>query len=248
MENDKQIYGLIGYPLGHSFSQRFFNDKFRTENINAEYRNFEIPHIEMITDILKIEGISGLNVTIPYKEKIIPYLDEIDNNAQNIGAVNVVKIRHIGNSIITKGFNSDIIGFHDSIYPFIKKGSKALILGTGGASKAVAYSLERLGIEYRFVSRRKNDSTLTYKELSDSDIIEHKIIINATPLGMYPSVETCPDIPYNAITAEHLCYDLVYNPQETKFLKLAKAKGATTKNGMEMLELQALSAWKIWND
>ena len=247
---NKIIYGLIGHPLTHSFSHKFFNDKFKNEQINAEYRNFDIDSIIKLTGILNENVlIQGLNVTIPYKQQIIPYLTEIDPSARDIGAVNVIKIKRLHDQIITKGYNSDVIGFANSLKPMLKSHhSSALILGTGGASKAVAYVFERLGIQYKFVSRSKNaDNAITYSELNESVISTHTIIVNATPLGMFPHINECPDIPYEFITDKHICFDLIYNPGKTEFLKYSEKQGAEIKNGMEMLKLQALESWRIWN-
>ena len=247
---NKIIYGLIGHPLTHSFSNKFFNDKFKNEQINAEYRNFDIDSITKLTGILNENvSIQGLNVTFPYKQQIIPYLTEIAPSARDIGAVNVIKIKRLHDQIITKGYNSDVIGFANSLKPMLKSHhSSALILGTGGASKAVAYVFERLGIQYKFVSRSKNaDNAITYSELNESVISTHTIIVNATPLGMFPHINECPDIPYEFITNKHICFDLIYNPGKTEFLKYSEKQGAEIKNGMEMLKLQALESWRIWN-
>lgn len=250
-------YGLIGFPLKHSFSAGFFTDKFRKENIDAEYLNFEI---EDILDIRRVilfnQRLKGLNVTIPYKEKIIPFLNKISAEAEKIGAVNVIKvIRKPGDMYFYEltGYNTDYIGFKDSLTPLLKPGVnyKALILGTGGASKAVSQALTDIDIEWSYVSRSKSKNNkgrvISYSELSQEIMHTHNIIINASPVGTFPEIESCPDIPYNHLTPEHILYDLVYNPEETMFLRKGKEKGATTKNGLEMLELQALAAWEIWN-
>lgn len=243
------LYGLLGYPLGHSFSRNYFNNKFEAEDIDAEYINFEIPDINMLMEVIsEYYNLNGLNVTIPYKEQVIPFLDELDEDAANIGAVNVIKIIHKNNDLILKGYNSDVVGFCDSISPLIKPHmKKALILGTGGAAKAVCYGLKKLGIESQFVSRKKTENTMTYPEINKDIIDEHHIIVNTTPLGMYPNVDDCPDIPYELLTEKHLCYDLLYNPDETLFMKNAKGYGATVKNGLEMLLLQAFVSYEIWN-
>ena len=243
------VYGLLGYPLGHSFSRSFFNKKFIAENIDAEYLNFEIPDINMLAEVISEHyNLNGLNVTIPYKEQVIPFLDELDEDAANIGAVNVIKILRDSNGLKLKGYNSDVIGFCDSISSLLKPHmKKALILGTGGAAKAVCYGLKKLGIESQYVSRKKSENTITYSEIDQDTINQYHIIVNTTPLGMYPNIDECPDIPYEMLTSEHLCYDLLYNPDETLFMKNAKAYGATTKNGLEMLLLQAFAAYDIWN-
>lgn len=245
-----KLYGLIGYPLGHSFSQNYFNQKFEAENINAHYVNFEIPDIgDLMQIISENPNLCGLNVTIPYKEQVIPYLDEIDENAKKIGAVNVIKFIQGKNSLKFKGYNSDIIGFCDSIKPFLNPvRNKALVLGTGGAAKAIYQGLLNLGITPTYVTRTKRDGMLTYGDLTTEIMAEYKIIVNTTPLGMYPHVEECPNIPYQHLTSEHLCYDLLYNPDVTLFMKRASEHGAEVKNGLEMLLLQAFAAWNIWNE
>ena len=243
------LYGLLGYPLGHSFSKNFFNNKFEAENIDAEYINFEIPDINMINEVISEHyNLKGLNVTIPYKEQIIPFLDELDKDAAIIGAVNVVKIIRENGNLKLKGYNSDIIGFCDSIAPLLKPHmKKALILGTGGAAKAVCYGLKKLGIESQYVSRKKNNVAIEYTDITKDTLNEYHIIVNTTPLGMYPNMDESPDIPYEFLNDKHLCYDLLYNPDETLFMKNAKAQGATTKNGLEMLLLQAFAGYEIWN-
>lgn len=243
-------YGLIGYPLGHSFSVTYFNEKFQSENIDAEYVNFEIPSIEDFPEIVTENiNLCGLNVTIPYKEQVIPYLDELDPDTAKIGAVNVIKIIRQGKAKVKLvGYNSDIIGFTQSIEPLLQPHHrKALLLGTGGASKAVYHGLANLGIESLYVSRSKRDGeTLTYADLTPEVMAEHTVIVNCTPVGMYPKVDFCPDIPYDLLTPRHLLYDLLYNPDETLFMKKGRAQGATVKNGLEMLLLQAFAAWEIW--
>lgn len=244
-----KTFGLVGFPLGHSFSKKFFNEKFATEHIDAEYKNFEIDDISLITDIFKDTNVTGLNVTIPYKERVLQYIDKIDSEANAIGSVNVIKIIRNGDRVTTKGFNTDIIGFRRSIEPHLRPSHKsALVLGTGGASKAVAHCLRSLDISVDLVSRTSGNGRLTYPDLSEQVIKSHLVIVNTTPLGMYPKVDECPDIPYDAITPGHICFDLTYNPAETLFLKKSKRQGADTINGMEMLIGQALAAWDIWND
>ena len=245
-------YGLIGYPLKHSFSIVYFNEKFKAENIDAEYVNFEIPRIEEFMEVVEENpNLCGLNVTIPYKEQVIPYLDELDKDTAKIGAVNVIKIiRQPKGKVKLVGYNSDIIGFTRSIEPMLKPDihTHALILGTGGASKAIFRGLENLGIKSTFVSRtKKNDEVMTYEELTPEVMQQYKIIVNCTPVGMYPKVDECPAIPYDQLTTDHLLYDLLYNPDETLFMKKGRAQGATVKNGLEMLLLQAFAAWEIWH-
>lgn len=242
-------YGLIGYPLKHSFSKDFFNDKFASENIHAEYVNFEIESIAEFPDIIKHNpNLQGLNVTIPYKEKVIPYLDEIGPNAKNIGAVNVIKFDRSKGKLRLIGYNSDIIGFKQSIEPLLEAHhKKALILGTGGSSKAVYHGLLQLGIESKFVSREKSPDKLTYRELTPEVMREYTVIVNCTPIGMFPKIEFSPEIPYQLLTDKHLLYDLLYNPNETLFLRKGKEQGAAVKNGLEMLLLQAFASWDFWH-
>lgn len=246
----RSLYGLIGYPLGHSFSQDFFNRKFESENISARYINFEISEIGQLSKVLSENyNLVGFNVTIPYKEQVIGYLDALDPIAAEIGAVNVVKVSRLGaGKVYLKGYNSDVIGFRDSLAQSIdvSKQSRALVLGTGGASKAVVAALRQLGVASTLVSRSERPGVITYKDLTPELISDNKIIVNTTPLGMYPHVDECPDIPYEALTEQHLCYDLLYNPDVTLFMQRAAAHGAQVKNGLEMLLLQAFAAWNIW--
>ena len=243
-------YGLIGYPLGHSFSISYFNQKFADENIDAEYVNFEIPSIDDLQEILDTNlDLLGLNVTIPYKEKVIPFLDSISPEAQAIGAVNVIRIKHEGRKVKLKGFNSDVIGFTQSIEPMLDKKwhQKALVLGTGGASKAITYGLKSLGIEPVYVSRYQRPGTIQYEQITPEVVKEYNVIVNCTPLGMYPHVEECPLLPYEAMDSHTILYDLIYNPDETLFMKKGRKQGADVKNGLEMLLLQAFASWEIWN-
>ena len=248
-----KTFGLIGYPLQHSFSSKFFNEKFERENIEAEYVNFEIEDIHELRRVIVFNPhLKGLNVTIPYKEVVIPFLDEISPVAKDIGAVNVIQIeRNFGNTYGYKliGHNTDYIGFKNSIAPLIQleQHQKALVLGTGGASKAVCKALDSLGIKWKYVSRSAKDNQYTYDVLTPKIIAENNIIVNTTPLGTFPNIEEYPQLPYDSLTPNHLLFDLVYNPIETAFLKKGKEMGATIKNGAEMLELQALAAWEIWN-
>ncbi|MGE0637274.1 MAG: shikimate dehydrogenase [Bacteroidia bacterium] len=241
-----RTFGLIGFPLTHSFSKKYFTDKFEQQHIaDAEYLNFPIETIENIHQVFERENLSGLNVTIPYKEAIIPFLDELDSTATGVGAVNTVVFRN-GKKI---GFNADVFGFETSLVGICnpEHETKALILGTGGSSKAVAYVLKKLGIQFQFVSRTQNENSLSYTDLKPQTILEHRLIINTTPVGMFPKIQDAPDIPYSFITSQHLLFDLIYNPEETEFLKRGKQQGAQTKNGLEMLQLQAERSWEIWN-
>lgn len=239
-------FGLIGYPLSHSFSKGYFAEKFIRENIaNSNYDTFPIEKIEDFEQLCQQNNFKGLNVTIPYKQSIIPFLDELNEDAQKIGAVNTIKF--IDNKKI--GYNSDVYGFEYSLLPFLKTHHKqALILGTGGASKAVEYVLKKLNIHYKYVSRIANNDIISYQDINEEIINTHHIIINTTPLGMYPNIDAAPEIPYQYISDKHLLYDLVYNPEETLFLKKGKEKNAQTKNGLEMLYLQAERSWQIWNE
>ena len=246
-----KTYGLIGYPLEHSFSQKYFTEKFEKEGINARYLNFPIQSIDDFPELFRHHPyVAGMNVTIPYKEQIFKYLNEVDPVAEKIGAVNVIKITWDNLNYTLKGYNSDIAGFKKSIFPLLTiDHKKALVLGTGGASKAVVEALRQLNIEFRYVSRTPGDeNTLSYNDITGEVISEHKLIINTTPLGMYPKVDACPDLLYQHLTPEHLLFDLVYNPEETLFLKKGREQGAKTKNGLEMLYLQAEEAWRIWNE
>ncbi len=242
-------YGLIGYPLGHSFSISYFNEKFESEGIDAVYENFEIPQIEDVKEIIDSNpDLKGLNVTIPYKQQVLKYIKELSPEAKAIGAVNVIRIEHKGNKTVLKGFNSDVIGFTKSIEPILNTyHKKALILGTGGAAKAVQYGLQSLGIETLFVSRTKKKNAITYEEVTADIVREYNVIVNCTPVGMYPHIDECPKLPYEAMDSHTLLYDLLYNPDETKFLRLGTERGATVKNGLEMLLLQAFVSWEIWN-
>jgi shikimate dehydrogenase len=246
-----KIYGLIGYPLSHSFSATYFNDKFHIEKIEGcLYLNFPIETIEELTQLLsEYNDLKGLNVTIPYKEQVIKYIDKIDDTARSIGAVNTIKIKRIKDSIKLSGYNTDAYGFEQSILPHLKDThKKALILGTGGASKAIAYVFDRLQIEYIFVSRNpRMDNHISYPSLNNRLMDECRIIVNTSPVGTYPDVDRCPYIPYEYITGNHLVYDLIYNPEISKLLKKASERGAKVLNGLLMLHLQAEKAWEIWN-
>ncbi len=240
-----KIYGLIGEKLNHSFSMDYFTELFKTNDITAAYLNFELENISDVSEILERADITGLNVTIPYKEAILPYLDELSDEAKKIGAVNTIQFED--DKLI--GHNTDAFGFAQSIKPFLTfQHERAMILGTGGAGKAVAYVLENLGIDVIFISRNpKGEKQFGYDEVNENMLRACKLVVNTTPVGMFPQVDRCPTFPFEYLTAEHLVVDLIYNPAETKFLKRAKGQGAATLNGQPMLEQQALKAWEIWS-
>jgi shikimate dehydrogenase len=247
-----KTFGLIGHRLGYSFSRNFFTEKFKTENLeNHEYVNFELDSIDEFPAIFEQgKEIAGLNCTIPYKQQIMQFMDEIDGEAAQIGAVNTVKITFQNGRRYLKGFNTDCYGFEHSLKPMLEeKHKKALILGTGGASKAIKYILDKLQVEYVSASIEEQlfDMEIRYNQVTPELLKEYLIVIHATPIGTFPNVDNCPDIPYGAIGSNHVMYDLVYNPEETLFLKKGKEQGAKTKNGLEMLHKQALRAWEIWN-
>lgn len=237
------LYGLIGYPLTHSFSPAYFTNKFEKEGIDAVYKAYPLASITELPLLLQEQyQLAGFNVTIPYKQLVMPYLSEMDDAAKVIGAVNCVDMKN-GR---LKGYNTDYIGFTNSLKPLLRtQHSQALVLGSGGGSKAVTYALQKLGIDYRIVSRTGTD--ITYDTLTDDIVSNHRLIINTTPLGMFPHSDACPRIPYDAVTEQHLLFDLIYNPTETKFLSLGKQRGASIKNGYEMLVTQAEESWRIWN-
>lgn len=245
-----KTFGLIGHRLGYSFSRKFFTDKFQQEHLDDhEYVNFELDSIEEFPGIFQGKDICGLNCTIPYKQQIMPYLNEIDAEAAQVGAVNTVKITYKDGQRYLKGFNTDIYGFEHSLKPMLnEKHQKALILGTGGASKAIKHILDKLNIDYvsATIEEQMFDKEIRYDAIDEQLLKERLIVIHATPIGTFPNVDQCPAIPYEFITPDHVCFDLVYNPEETMFLKKAKAQGAKTKNGLEMLHLQAIKAWEIW--
>jgi shikimate dehydrogenase len=243
-------FGLIGYPLSHSFSRKFFTDKFSKEGIDAEYLNYEIQNVSVLPEIIALDrDLTGLNVTIPYKQQVIRFLEKTDNEAAEIKAVNTIRIIRNGDNFSLEGYNTDIVGFRKSIMPLLQKyHHKALILGSGGASRAIIKVLKDLGIETIIVSRNPQyKGEISYDDL-DEDVMEnYKVIVNTTPIGTFPKVEGCPAIPFEYVNDQHLLYDLVYNPPETEFMKQGQLRGATVKNGLEMLYLQALASWEIWN-
>lgn len=258
-------YGLLGHPLGHSFSRGFHNNRFQTLGIDAEYVNFDLPEITDLPDVLAHEpALRGLNVTIPYKQQVMQYLDELDPLAERIGAVNTIVVEHLDAAeaqrqctrlpgLRLKGYNTDIIGFVQSLEPLLRRagilgqpGQQALVLGTGGASKAVVVALEDWGITAHLVSRQAAPGRMTYADLTPEVMAAHRVVVNCTPVGMFPHVDECPDIPYGHLTAQHVCYDLIYNPAETRFLAQAREQGAHTMSGGAMLEGQALAAYAHW--
>lgn len=242
-------YGLIGYPLGHSFSIGYFNEKFQNEGTDATYENFEIASIDEFPEVIDTNPeLRGLNVTIPYKENVISYLDTLSPEARAIGAVNVIKVEHKGKKVVLKGYNSDVIGFTRSIEPLLERyHKKALILGTGGAAKAIGYGLKALGLETVMVSRFDRPGAIRYEQVTLEVIKAYNVVVNCTPTGMYPHADECPALPYEAMDSHTLLYDLIYNPDETLFMKRGKDHGATVKNGLEMLLLQAFASWEFWN-
>ena len=248
MSTSKKLYGLIGYPLVHSFSKKYFTSKFEKENIlESAYENFPLNSIETFPELLKNNpNLAGLNVTIPYKEKVIPFLDELDIAAEEIGAVNTIKFKD-GKLI---GYNTDVIGFESSLKAIMNKSglnpTAALILGTGGAAKAIAYVLTKNQIAFDYVSRKSGPNKLTYEQLDRPKIDSIELIVNTTPLGTFPKVHRCPPLSFNQLTDKHLLFDLVYNPEKTVFLKMGEAQQCTIQNGFRMLELQAEAAYEIW--
>ena len=250
MSEKIKTYGLVGKNIAYSFSRNYFSEKFKNENLNNHfYGNFDLDSIDefpLLFDAPENKNLAGMNVTIPYKEKVGAFLDEIDAVAKEIGAINTIKIEASGKRI---GFNTDVYGFSNSLKPLLNKThKKALILGTGGASKAVAYTFKQLSMDYLFVSRTPSSTNqISYEDLSVEILSEYTVIVNCSPMGTSPDVHLCPAIPYQFLTENHLLYDLIYNPAVTTFLQKGIEKGAATKNGLEMLELQAGKSWEIWN-
>ncbi len=244
-------FGLIGYPLTHSFSQKYFTEKFRDEGIgDAVYENFPIATIGELPALVASEReLQGLNVTIPYKEQVIPYLDDLAGDAAAVQAVNTIRIVREGERVSLYGYNTDVWGFEVTLRPLLRPWHTfALVLGTGGAAKAVGYVLKKLGLEVWYLSRHpRGERTIRYDELTGAMLQQIKLLVNTTPVGMYPDTDRCPDIPYSYLTDEHLLYDLIYNPGETLFMRLGKERGATAVNGLAMLEQQAERSWGIWN-
>ena len=246
-----RLFGLIGYPLSHSFSAKYFAEKFETENIpDTDYQLFPLGNISELTSLIALQpDLQGFNITIPYKISILPYLDHISEAAKLVGAVNCVKIERNESGVKLTGHNTDVYGFRDSLKPALKScHDSALVLGTGGAAKAVCYTLNELGIKYKLVSRTGDEkSVLKYNQLTENTISDNLLIINTSPVGTFPDIDKSPDIPYQFLTNKHLLFDLIYNPAETKFLRLGREAGAATLNGSKMLELQAEKSWEIWN-
>ena len=242
-------YGLIGYPLTHSFSKKFFTDKFSKDGIAANYINYELEKIDQLPNVFSTTKISGLNVTIPYKKSVIAYLDELDEISLSIGAVNTILPIVKNGKLYLKGYNTDVYGFKQSIRSLLKSHhQKALILGTGGASLAVAYVLKKYGLTINFISRnKKSHNVFSWDQVNENMIKQHGIIINTTPVGMFPNTTDCLPFPFCYLDASHLVVDLIYNPEETLFLKNCKLKGAQVLNGSRMLTCQALKSWEIWN-
>ena len=244
-------FGLIGYPLGHSFSKKYFSEKFIRENISdCQYENYPLTSINLLDELISNNSdLYGLNVTIPYKSAVIKYLDFIDEQAQSIGAVNVLKLKRSGDKAVSKGFNTDIDGFRNSITPYLgERVINALVLGTGGGAKAVCYVLRKFGIKITSVDIIKLEGVLNYTEITDNILISNQLIVNTTPLGMFPDVLRKPDLNYSCLNKDHILFDLVYNPELTTFLKAGKEQGCTIISGIKMLYGQAERAWEIWND
>ena len=240
-----RTFGLIGKNIDYSFSRKYFSEKFESENLQAEYLNFDISTIDNFPEVIRNNKIAGLNVTIPYKEAVIPFLNNLDPHSNQIKAVNTIKFEKDGT---LTGYNTDYWGFLNALKPSLQAHhNKALILGTGGASKAIAYALDLLNIEYKFVSRDPAVDQFSYAVLDKNILDSYSLIINCTPLGTHPNVEACPDLPFQYISKKHLVFDLIYNPSETSLMKLSAEKGAQTLNGLQMLKLQAEKAWSIWN-
>lgn len=242
-------FGLIGKVLVHSFSKKFFTEKFANENIDSKYELFEMPSADGLKQLIADQYPMGLNVTIPYKQDVIPFMDKLDETAAKIGAVNTIKFFYQPDgSYKLMGFNTDVIGFENSFKPLLKPWhTKALVLGTGGASMAVAYVLDKLGIEYKYVSRTRKNGGFSYEDLDEKVMAEYTIVINCSPVGTFPNVDEAPNLPYEFVTDRHYLYDLVYNPEVTKFCALGREHGAIAKNGLEMLHGQAIASWEIWN-
>jgi shikimate dehydrogenase len=244
-------FGLIGYPLGHSFSKKYFTEKFSRENLtDCSYELYPLESIDLFPSLLKNEtSLRGLNVTIPYKSAVIRFLDSTSDEASAIGAVNVIKIHRENGKMLLSGFNSDVTGFHDSVMPFLdKKRGNAIVLGTGGSSKAVRFALEKIGMHIISISRTRGKEAIAYEDLDKELIRSSTLIVNTTPLGMFPDTDSKPPIDYDALTKDQILYDLVYNPEKTSFLREGEKRGCRVVSGLKMLHLQAERSWEIWND
>lgn len=241
-------FGLVGHPLSHSFSKGYFEAKFNALGIDAEYLNFDVPTVEAAVQAIRsTPGLAGVNVTIPYKTSIIPFLDDMEAEAKAIGAVNTIRLERTAGRLVLKGYNTDVVGFRESILPLLNNThSHALVLGTGGAAKAAIHVLTGLGIAVSTVSRQMGKADFTYNEITADIIASHTLIVNCTPAGMFPRVNERPDLPYGAIGDAHVLFDMVYNPMETAFMRAGMERGATVRNGLEMLHLQAEASWGIW--
>ena len=245
-EKNKQRFGLLGRDIDYSFSRVYFTEKFEREKLlHCSYGNFDLPNLDNFKETLQTPHLRGINVTIPYKQEVMPFLDDLDEVSKAIGAVNTIVFEEDGT---TKGYNTDYIGFGKSIEPLLHDDIKnALILGTGGASKAIVYALHQMGINTQYVSRKSTATSLGYQELTAAIIDTHKLIVNCTPLGTFPKVEEKPDIDYSLLTAKHVLFDLIYNPAETAFMKAGASYGASVSNGQRMLVGQAEASWELWN-
>lgn len=243
------IFGIIGKQLAHSYSPAYFKNKFNDLKIKAEYLTFELSDISLLPELLTNNpDLAGLNVTVPYKESVLPFLDSFNKEAGLIGSVNTIKISKVGNDAHLHGFNTDIVGFKKAVTPLIedRTGIKALVLGTGGSAKSIVFVLDQLGVLYKRVSRTPESDELSYNDLNSEIISSHQLIINTTPLGMFPDIDTVPNIPFQLLSSDHILFDLNYNPQETKFLREGKKRNAMVENGLKMLQFQADASWKIW--
>ncbi|CAI8173647.1 MAG: Shikimate dehydrogenase (NADP(+)) [Bacteroidota bacterium] len=245
-EKNRQRFGLLGRDIDYSFSRSYFTEKFQHEKLlHCSYENFDLPHLDNFNEILNTPHLRGMNVTIPYKQEVMPFLDDLDEVSKVIGAVNTIVFQPGGK---TKGYNTDYIGFKDSIVPLLHENiTNALILGTGGASKAVIYALQKLGVRTQYVSRKNAANTIVYHEVTAATMNTHKLIVNCTPLGTFPNIDEKPELDYSMLTAKHVLFDLIYNPAETAFMKAGASHGATVSNGQRMLIGQAEASWKLWN-
>jgi len=243
-------FGLIGNPLGHSFSKKYFTEKFKNEHIkDCSYENYPLINLNRFQELITSNpDLSGLNVTIPYKTEIMKYIDVVDPEASEIGAVNVLKIRRLPDMVEIKGYNTDIVGIRETLLPNLTGVRNTLILGTGGSSMAVCYVIKKLGLDYKLVSRKKKNDVLEYQEVTAEVLKAVELIVNTTPLGMYPDIESKPELNYDLLNEKHILFDLVYNPEITSFLKMGQERGCKIISGLKMLRIQAEKSWEIWND